>query len=174
MTSITVTRGDITRLTVDGVVNAANRRLVPGGGVDGAIHAAGGPAIAAATAAIIAERGPLASGEAVITTAGDLPASYVIHTVGPVWGESSAATSEALLANCYEGSLELAAAAGCRTLAFPNISTGVYGFPKRLAAETATSTVSDWVTNRPDTLSEVIFVCFDAENFDLYRSLTGG
>jgi O-acetyl-ADP-ribose deacetylase (regulator of RNase III) len=171
MTEITAVRGDITTLEVDAIVNAANSRLIPGGGVDGAIHRAGGPEIAAEGRAIVAERGPLATGEAVATTAGRLPARWVIHTVGPVWGEHTPEEAERLLAACYRNSLDLASELGCRSVAFPNISTGVYDFPKRDAAETALVEVRSWVAEHPDALDTVTFVCFDAENYDLYQGL---
>lgn len=172
MTRISVITGDITRQEVDAIVNAANSRLAGGGGVDGAIHAAGGPSILAECRAWVAENGPLPTGRAMITGAGRLPARHVIHTVGPVWAEHDPAEARRLLASCYESSLELAAEHGCGTVAFPNISTGVYGFPKRRAAETAVSTVTEWVTRAPD-IAEVFFVCFDDENGAIYSELVG-
>lgn len=171
MTSIRAVKGDITEADVDVVVNAANRQLVPGRGVDGAIHAAGGPAIAAATREIRAGRGELANGEAVITTGGDLKARHVIHTAGPIWGEMSEYEAVQDLAACYHNSLDVAAANDCRSIAFPNISTGVYGFPLRLAAETAVSAVQTWVEGSPGALDEIVFVCFNDENQALYEDL---
>ncbi|MFQ5522853.1 MAG: O-acetyl-ADP-ribose deacetylase [Acidimicrobiia bacterium] len=171
MTELSVIRGDITTLEVDAVVNAANAQLRPGGGVDGAIHRAGGPSIAAEGRAIVAERGPLATGEAAATTAGDLPARWVIHTVGPVWGRHHPEQARELLASCYRNSLDLAAGLGGRSVAFPNISTGVYGFPKREAAETAVAAVRSWMDEHPDDMDRIVFVCFDADNYDLYREL---
>lgn len=173
MTRIGVTKGDITEADVDIVVNAANRQLVPGGGVDGAIHAAGGPAIAAETKKIRTERGELESGEAVLTTAGALKAKHVIHTAGPIWGEVSDYEAVQDLAACYHNSLDVAATSGCRSIAFPNISTGIYRFPLRLAAETAISTVKTWVSAHPSTLEEIVFVCFNDENHVLYEELLG-
>ncbi len=161
--------GDITTLAVDAIVNAANSSLMGGGGVDGAIHRAGGPAILDACRAIRDRQGGCPTGQAVITTAGKLPARYVIHTVGPVWNKGDAA-EEALLADAYHNSLALAAAHGLKTVAFPNISTGVYRFPKRRAADIALATVRAFLAASP--LPEtVIFVCFDRENEAIYRSL---
>lgn len=160
-------------MEVDAIVNAANRELIPGGGVDGAIHAAGGPSIAQATRQIRRERGDLDTGDAVITTAGELPARYVIHTAGPIWGEMSEYEAVQRLAACYHNSLDLASANNCRGIAFPNISTGVYGFPLRLAAETATGAVETWVESNPGGVEEVVFVCFNEENQSLYEELLG-
>ncbi|MGH8914987.1 MAG: O-acetyl-ADP-ribose deacetylase, partial [Acidimicrobiia bacterium] len=140
-TRLEAIQADITTIEVDAIVNAANSSLMGGGGVDGAIHRAGGPAILAACREIVAKQGGLATGEAVITTAGDLPARHVIHTVGPIWGTVSEDEAVTLLASCYRNSLDLARSAKCRTVAFPNISTGVYRFPKELAARTAVAEV---------------------------------
>lgn len=140
--------------------------------MDGAIHRAGGPQILEECAVWVAENGPLPTGEAMITTAGELPARHVIHTVGPVWGEHGPEEAGRLLARCYYNSLELAAGAGCRTVAFPNISTGVYGYPKKEAADIAFETVGAWTNDRP-VLHEVTFVCFDVENLALYEGLAG-
>src|SRR5690349_17303941 len=126
-------KGDITNVQVDAIVNAANTSLLGGGGVDGAIHRAGGKAILEECMQIRARQGGCPTGEAVITTAGNLPAKYVIHTVGPVW-QGGKANEEELLANAYRNSMKIAWANACRTVAFPNISTGVYHFPKPLAA----------------------------------------
>lgn len=115
----------------------------------------------------------MATGEAVITTAGGLPARHVIHTAGPIWGEQSEYEAVQLLAACYHNSLDLASAHECGTVAFPNISTGVYGFPLRLAAETATGAVQAWVEVNPDALDEIVFVCFNEENHLLYEELLG-
>lgn len=156
-------RGDITAVEVDVVVNAANAELAGGGGVDGAIHRAGGPSIMAACREI----GGCAPGDAVATTAGDLPARWVVHTVGPIWTDDDAARHSATLGSAYRRSLDVAAALGARTVAFPNISTGVYGFPKPLAADIAVDTVSEAVLGSDFT--RVLFVCFDDENERLYR-----
>ena len=158
---------DITTLTVDIIVNAANSSLLGGGGVDGAIHRAGGPAILAECRQIRARQGKCATGEAVITTAGDLPAKRVIHTVGPVWAGGTNDESH-LLRNCYLNSLELAEREGATSIAFPNISTGVYGYPKQRAAEVAVAAVRAFTAQA---LRDVYFVCFDAENYRIYREL---
>ena len=163
-----VMRGDITKQKVDAIVNAANSSLMGGGGVDGAIHRAGGPAILEECKEIIAKQGSCPTGEAVITTGGNLPAKFVIHTVGPVWSGGKNNEPEKL-ANCYKNSLRLAAEYNVRTIAFPNISTGIYGYPKRQAAEIAVQTVSELLQKEPS--MKVYFVCFDEENFELYQSL---
>jgi O-acetyl-ADP-ribose deacetylase (regulator of RNase III) len=164
---ITLLKGDITRIKADAIVNAANSSLLGGGGVDGAIHRAGGPAILEACRAIRAKQGGCDTGEAVITTAGQLPAKYVIHTVGPVWNGGDKGEPE-LLANCYRNSLRLAVENGVKSIAFPNISTGVYHFPKPEAAAIAIETVQRFVAN-DNSLEEVFFVCFDDENYALYK-----
>ena len=166
---ISVMRGDITKLSADAIVNAANSCLLGGGGVDGAIHRAGGPAIMRECEAIRAKSGGCPAGEAVITGAGNLHAKYVIHTVGPVWHGGSR-SEDALLRSCYEKCMELAEAHGVRTIAFPNISTGVYGFPKTRAASIVKSVFDEWM-KRPSTVEEVVFVAFDDENFELYEEL---
>jgi O-acetyl-ADP-ribose deacetylase (regulator of RNase III) len=165
---IKLLRGDITPLDIPCIVNAANSSLLGGGGVDGAIHRRGGPRILEECRAIRARQGGCPTGEAVITTAGDLPAEYVIHTVGPVWVGGTDNESE-LLANCYRNSLLLAREHGLRRIAFPNISTGVYGFPKEKAAPIALAAVREF--QQADWLEEVVFVCFDEENYHLYSSL---
>jgi O-acetyl-ADP-ribose deacetylase (regulator of RNase III) len=162
--------GDITKLEVDAIVNAANPSLMGGGGVDGAIHRQGGASIRAECQKIVVERGPLPTGQAVITGAGALPARHVIHTVGPIWSETGPAEGVELLASCYRHSLDLAAEHGCRTVAFPCISTGAYGFPTDLAADTAIEAVREWVARHPGAVEEVTFVCFDQANLDLYRA----
>lgn len=163
-----VVQGDITRLEVDAIVNAANSSLMGGGGVDGAIHRAGGPAILEACRAIVARQGGCRTGEAVITTAGRLPAQHVIHTVGPIWRGGTSGEPEQL-ASCYRRSLELAVAHGCKTVAFPNISTGVYGYPKEEAASVAVRTVVSFLQTSP-AIEKVLFVCFDAESFRLVEA----
>lgn len=170
MTSIYATKGDITGFTGDAIVNAANPQLAGGGGVDGAIHSAGGPAILAECREWVAANGNLPTGEAMITGAGDLDVEAVIHTVGPVWAEHDEDNARRLLAACYRNSLDLAMEHGLRSIAFPNISTGVYGFPKEEAAQTAMETVQTWVANEPG-LEEVVFVCFDEGNLRLYSRL---
>ncbi|MEM6297938.1 MAG: O-acetyl-ADP-ribose deacetylase [Bacteroidota bacterium] len=158
-------QGDITKVHVDAIVNAANSSLLGGGGVDGAIHRAGGKAILDDCRKIIARQGGCKTGEAVITTAGNLPAKHVIHTVGPVW-QGGHKNEAQLLANCYQNALQLAVDSGCRTVAFPNISTGIYRFPKPKAAEIAVSTVLGFLEGN-EVVEEVVFVCFDEENYML-------
>jgi O-acetyl-ADP-ribose deacetylase len=164
---IEVIQGDITKIATDAIVNAANSSLLGGGGVDGAIHRAGGPEILEACKKIVARQGGCKTGEAVITTAGKLPARFVIHTVGPVWNGGNNQEAEKL-ANCYRNSLSIAAENNCTTIAFPSISTGVYRFPKDFAAAIAAREVADYV--KRDTLfKKIIFVCFDVENFQLLQ-----
>ena len=167
---IQLQQGDITKLDVDAIVNAANSSLLGGGGVDGAIHRAGGPAILEECRRIRDRQGSCATGEAVITTGGRLVARFVIHTVGPVWNGGTK-NEEQLLANAYRNSLVLAMENGVRSIAFPNISTGIYGFPKDTAAEIAVLTVSEFLIDNPASFDEVTFVCFDQENYQLYKSL---
>ncbi len=162
-------RGDITKIQVDAIVNAANTSLLGGGGVDGAIHRAGGPAILEECMKIRARQGGCPVGEAVITTAGRLPAKYVIHTVGPVWNGGNN-NEEQLLRNAYHNSLLLAEEYKLETIAFPNISTGVYHFPKPLAAEIAVTTVKEFMSTNKG-IKKVTFVCFDEENYLLYDEL---
>jgi O-acetyl-ADP-ribose deacetylase (regulator of RNase III) len=159
-------KADITEITADAIVNAANSSLLGGGGVDGAIHRKGGKAILEACIAIRDKQGKCKTGNAVITTAGNLPAKYVIHTVGPVWnGESG--MKNALLADCYRNSLTLAIENDVKIVAFPNISTGIYHFPKNKAAEIAIDTVNNFAEK--EKIEKVIFVCFDDENYQLYE-----
>lgn len=164
-------KGDITKVEVDAVVNAANSSLLGGGGVDGAIHRAGGPAILEECRKIRARQGGCKVGEAVITTGGNLPAQYVIHTVGPVWNGGKKKEEE-LLASAYRNSLALAVEHEISTVAFPNISTGIYGFPKALAAPIAIDTVGAFLDGHPS-LQSVTFVCFDQENHTLYQDILG-
>jgi O-acetyl-ADP-ribose deacetylase (regulator of RNase III) len=162
-----VIKADITRVSVDAIVNAANSSLLGGGGVDGAIHRAGGPAILEACRKIIARQGSCKTGEAVITTAGRLPSKFVIHTVGPVWNGGTKGERQQL-EGCYKNSLQLAAENNCRSIAFPNISTGVYRFPKKEASIIAVNTVRDFLS-KTDKVEAVIFVCFDDENYALIQ-----
>lgn len=171
-TRVTIIRDDITKLKVDAIVNAANSSLLGGGGVDGAIHRAGGLAILEECKKIVAKQGGCKTGEAVITTAGNMPSKFVIHTVGPVWSGGNK-NEEELLANAYRNSLNLAKENKVKTIAFPNISTGVYGFPKNKAASIALKTVMDYVIQYPE-LEELIFCCFDEENYLIYRELYSG
>ena len=161
--NIQLLRGDITKVSVDCIVNAANTSLLGGGGVDGAIHRAGGPAILEDCRKIIAKQGGCKVGEAVITTAGNLPSKFVIHTVGPVWNEGTNNEKEKL-SNCYKNSLQLAVENNCRTIAFPNISTGIYKFPKDEAAKIAIDTTFEFLS-RTKEIDKVIFVCFDEDNY---------
>ena len=161
--------GDITKIRVDAIVNAANSSLLGGGGVDGAIHRAGGRAILDECRKIVERQGGCPTGEAVITTAGNMPARYVIHTVGPVW-HGGMNNEDQLLANAYSNSLRLAVDNGVKTIAFPNISTGVYGFPKERAAKIAIETVRNFL-EKDKSLNEVVFVCFDRENHEIYERL---
>ena len=161
--------GDITKIGVDAIVNAANSSLLGGGGVDGAIHRAGGRAILDECRKIVERQGGCPTGEAVITTAGNMPSRYVIHTVGPVW-HGGMNNEDQLLANAYSNSLRLAVDNGVKTIAFPNISTGVYGFPKERAANIAIEAVRKFL-EKDKSLHEVVFVCFDRENHAIYERL---
>jgi O-acetyl-ADP-ribose deacetylase len=163
-----IIQGDITELEVDIIVNAANSSLLGGGGVDGAIHRKGGKQILNECIEIRNRQGGCKVGEAVITTAGNLPSKYVIHTVGPRWNSKEEVGMVELLSNCYINSLKLAEKYRLNTIAFPNISTGVYHFPKQLAAEIALQTISTFET---DIITDVNFVCFDEENFNIYNNL---
>lgn len=166
---LTIIQGDITAQNVDIIVNAVNSSLLGGGGVDGAIHRKGGSAILDECKQIRATQGKCHTGQAVITTAGNLPAKYVIHTVGSVWQDGTHDEAE-LLASCYRESLKLAIAHHAKSIAFPNISTGVYRFPKALACEVAINAVQDFIKNNDiGELEEIQFVCFDSENFELYQ-----
>ncbi len=159
--------GDITRERVDAIVNAANSTLLGGGGVDGAIHRVGGPALLDECRAIRAERGDCPTGEAVLTGGGGLPARFVIHAVGPVWRGGDQG-EPGLLASCYRNSLRIAAERGLRTVAFPSISTGIYGYPVSLAASTALSTVVSFLSGESVAPVRVRFVLFDPVTFATY------
>jgi len=166
-TRIRIFQGDITTLAVDAIVNAANQSLLGGGGVDGAIHRAAGPELLAACRLLQG----CETGQAKISPGFQLPASYVIHTVGPVWKGGKHGEAE-LLRSCYRNSLQLGLDKGLLSIAFPNISTGVYRFPKDQAAEIAATTVTQFLEEKaPD--MEVYFVVFDQENLDLYRDYFG-
>jgi O-acetyl-ADP-ribose deacetylase (regulator of RNase III) len=163
MGRIELLQGDITKQEVDAIVNAANRGLLGGGGVDGAIHRAGGRAIRDEAQLL----GGCDTGDAKPTTAGDLPAKYVIHAVGPVWQGGDAGEAE-LLASCHRRSLEVADELGCRTVAFPAISTGVYGYPVELAAEVALGTTHEELEKHLR-IDEVRFVLFSDADFEAFR-----
>lgn len=168
MAVIEIVRGDITKINADAIVNAANSSLMGGGGVDGAIHRAGGPEILDACRKIVARQGGCKTGDAVITTAGKLPAKYVIHTVGPVWNGGNNNEAEKLK-SCYQQSIKLALEHQCASIAFPNISTGIYGYPKKEAAEIAIAAATE-VDHSPAVLKKIIFVCFDEENEKLLKA----
>lgn len=165
---IEVLKADITKVTADAIVNAANSSLLGGGGVDGAIHRAGGPTILDECRKIVNRQGACKTGEAVITSAGNLPARFVIHTVGPIWNGGNK-NEEELLAKCYKNSLKLAMNHSCKTIAFPNISTGVYGFPKDKAAKIAVAAVEEFLRSN-EGIEKVIFICFDEENETLIKN----
>jgi O-acetyl-ADP-ribose deacetylase (regulator of RNase III) len=159
---IQVIQGDITKQIVDAIVNAANSSLLGGGGVDGAIHRAAGPELLAECRRL----GGCKTGQAKATKGYNLPAKYVIHTVGPVWhgGDSD---EDQLLASCYRSSLEVAASLNVRSIAFPAISTGIYGFPKQRAAKIAVNEASASIRD----MEKLLFVCFDTETTEIYREL---
>lgn len=163
-TKLEVLKGDITKVTVDAIVNAANTSLLGGGGVDGAIHRAGGSAVLEDCRKIIAKQGGCKVGQAVITTGGNLPSKFVIHTVGPVWN-GGLKNEEEKLANCYRNSLQGAVEHNCRTIAFPNISTGIYKFPKEKAAKIAVDAVLEFIGST-DKIEKITFVCFDEDNYN--------
>lgn len=172
-TALTLVQGDITRQTVDAIVNAANSSLLGGGGVDGAIHRAGGPQILEECKRIRATKGECPTGQAVITTAGRLPAKRVIHTVGPVW-KGGRHGEVALLRSAYTSSLALAAAERLRTIAFPSISTGAYRFPVTRAAAIALQAIAQHCQNMPDAHDEVRMVLFSPQDLDVYAEALSG
>lgn len=161
--NLKVIKGDITRLDVEAIVNAANSTLLGGGGVDGAIHRAAGPDLLEECRLL----NGCPTGEAKITKGYKLPARFVIHTVGPVW-KGGNNNEPVLLASCYKRSLEVAMGMGLRSVAFPNISTGVYGYPKAEAASIAIDTVKEFFRTHPLLDLDVTFVCFDNDNLELY------
>lgn len=171
VTRISLIKGDITEQSVDAIVNAANATLMGGGGVDGAIHRRGGPDILAECRRIRQDKYPngLPTGDAVITTGGLLPARYVIHTVGPIWNHGNNREAE-LLAKAYRSCLRCAAEEGLRTVAFPSISTGAYGYPKRDAAHVALSTMSDFLRENP-VFDEVRCVLFSDGDLHVYSEV---
>lgn len=162
-----IIQGDITQQDTDAIVNAANSSLMGGGGVDGAIHRAGGPVILEECQQIVARQGRLPAGKAVITSGGKLRARYVIHTVGPVWYGGSRGEPE-LLASAYEESLKLAAENHLGSISFPSISTGAYGYPVAQASRVAIEAVSQFLLKQSTSLREVVFVLFDPLTFKTY------
>jgi len=162
-------QGDITKQATDALVNAANSSLTGGGGVDGAIHRAGGPAILEECKRIVARQGRLPTGRAVITTGGNLKAQYVIHTVGPVWHGGSENEPE-LLRSAYYECLRLATENKLASIAFPSISTGAYGYPVEEAAEIAVGTIVSFLEDQATSLKEVVFVLFDSRTYQSYCS----
>ena len=166
-TTLELIQGDITKAEVDAIVNAANKELIGGGGVDGAIRRAGGEAVVQACDAIRKRQGGCPTGEAVITTGGNLPAKYVIHTAGPVWQGGSAGEST-LLASCYKESLKLAVENKANSIAFPSISTGVYGYPTDKAAKVALQTIRDLDESTTKVPKSIQFVLFDDATYNCY------
>jgi O-acetyl-ADP-ribose deacetylase (regulator of RNase III) len=166
---IKVVKGDITQIPVDAIVNAANSSLTDGAGVNGAIHLAGGGDIMQDCLEIVSRQGGCKTGEAVVTRAGKLPAKFVIHAVGPIWHGGNKSEYE-MLKNAYTNSLKLAVKKKVKSISFPNISTGVYGFPKDRGAKIAVDAVTDFMKKNKE-IEEVIFVCYDEENFALYNKL---
>ncbi|MBN2057748.1 MAG: O-acetyl-ADP-ribose deacetylase [Candidatus Saganbacteria bacterium] len=173
-------KGDITNFKADAIVNAANSSLMGGGGVDGAIHRAGGPAILQECKAYVARHGRLPTGQAMITTAGDLPAKFVIHTVGPIYkiirgsddqSEKNRKTEDQRkkLRDCYINSLKLAAEKGLSSVAFPSISTGAYRYPLEEAAPIAVQAVKDFL-KEPSSVKDVAFVLFNAPTYEAYKN----
>ena len=168
-TRVSLIQGDITKQATDAIVNAANSSLMGGGGVDGAIHRAGGPAILEECKQIVAQQGRLPAGQAVITTGGNLKARHVIHTVGPVWHGGSGNEAE-LLRSAYYECLKLATENELTSISFPSISTGAYGYPVDEAAKTALNTVISFLSEQATSLREVVFVLFDSRTYQRYCS----
>jgi len=166
-TRLTIIQGDITTQATEAIVNAANSSLMGGGGVDGAIHRAGGPAILEECRRIVERQGRLPAGQAVITTAGNMRAKRVIHTVGPVWRGGYANEAETL-ASAYRESLKLAGANRITSIAFPSISTGAYGYPVEKAARIALRTVADFLAGQTS-IKEVVFVLHDPHSYEVYN-----
>lgn len=163
MPKLELVKGDITKMEVDAIVNAANKTLLGGGGVDGAIHRAAGPDLIEECRTL----NGCETGEAKITRSYNLPAKYIIHTVGPVW-HGGMNNEPQLLADCYKNSLQIALDKKLSSVAFPNISTGVYRFPKDMAADIAIRTVNNFL-NRKKKIKTVYFMCFDDENYEIYK-----
>jgi O-acetyl-ADP-ribose deacetylase (regulator of RNase III) len=164
-------KGDITKVETDVIVNAANSSLLGGSGVDGAIHRAGGPMILDECRKIVDMQGSCPVGGAVITTAGKLPSKFVIHTVGPIWNYGKNNEGEKL-GECYKNSLKLADEKKLESIAFSNISTGTYGFPKEKAVKISLDEVTRYfIQNQDTTIKEVVFVCMDDENYEIYKEM---
>jgi O-acetyl-ADP-ribose deacetylase (regulator of RNase III) len=168
-TKVSIIKGDITKQATDAIVNAANPSLMGGGGVDGAIHRAGGPAILEECKKIVANQGRLPTGKAVITTGGNLKAQYVIHTVGPIWHGGSGNESE-LLKSAYFECLKVATENKLASISFPSISTGAYGYPVDEAARIAANTMVSFLKEQATSLKEVVFVLFDSRTYESYLS----
>ncbi len=168
-TRLSIVQGDITAQTTDAIVNAANSGLMGGGGVDGAIHRAGGPAILEECRQIVARQGRLPTGKAVITTGGNLRAKHVIHTVGPIWQGGNKGEA-ALLESAYQESLKLAAAHDLASVSFPSISTGAYGYPLAEASRVAVRAVASFLREQVTSIKEVVFVLFDSRTYQAYAS----
>lgn len=171
-TRLSIIQGDITGQATDAIVNAANSSLMGGGGVDGAIHRAGGPAILEECKQIVARQGRLPTGKAVMTTGGNLKAKFVIHTVGPVWHGGNKG-EPALLASAYHESLKVAAENNLTSISFPSISTGAYGYPVAEAAKVAIETVVSFTKEGATSIKEVVYVLFDSVTFQSYLSALG-
>ena len=169
---LAIVQGDITKQATDAIVNAANPGLMGGGGVDGAIHRAGGPAVLEECKQIVSRQGRLPTGQAVITTGGNLSARFVIHTVGPIWHGGNEREPD-LLASAYRESLKVAAGNNLSSISFPSISTGVYGYPVVEAAKVAIRTVTSFLTEQATSIREVVFVLFDSATFQSYSSALG-
>jgi len=168
-TRLAIIQGDITKQATEAIVNAANPGLMGGGGVDGAIHRAGGTAILEECKQIVAKQGRLPTGKAVITTGGNLPAKHVIHTVGPIWQGGNKGEA-ALLESAYKESLKLAVEHKLTSLSFPSISTGAYGYPVAEAANIALKTAVSFLSGQPTSIKEVVFVLFDSRTYQAYSS----
>lgn len=168
-TKVSVIQGDITKQATEAIVNAANPSLMGGGGVDGAIHRVGGPAILEQCRKIVARQGRLPTGRAAITTGGNLKAQYVIHTVGPIWHGGSGNEAE-LLRSAYYECLKLASENNLGSISFPSVSTGAYGYPVDQAAEIAVSIVVSFLREQATSLKEVVFVLFDSRTYQAYCS----
>ena len=168
-TKLTLVQGDITQQTTDAIVNAANSSLMGGGGVDGAIHRAGGPTILEQCKEIVAKQGRLPPGKAVITTGGNLPAKYVIHTVGPIWNGGKNNEAQ-ILASTYKESLKIAEAKKLSSISFPSISTGAYRYPVDQAVKVAVEAVTLFLKEEAMSIKEVRFVLFDARTYEAYQN----